>query len=328
MLLRIIRGNVVAGREADFIAICREQVAGGARSPGLAAFFCGYQRNDGVDRFVIASVWETEEDAVHAGGERDNPRIVKVARGVATISSADYYSAFEPIFRGIVDAPGGVIRLTSARVSREQRQQMLDWLRSQPRQRMANTQRLLLGWSLAERELPDGDGVEVVAISAWPSSLVIEAASDPGRSGAPLYADLDTFAADSTVEQFRAIALELPESLSDVTSRRLIAARFEAREQAEGAARALSHLLAGPRGAHINVAPLGAPGTASDDLSYVLVARVALDEYARAERMMSDEGGEVILNQREEIEDAATDLDANAASFGSPYLAPGLSASQ
>src|SRR5947208_1622305 len=147
MLLRVIRGNVVAGREADFIAICREQVSGGARSPGLAAFFCGYQRNDGVDRFVLASVWDSEEDAAQVGGDPSHPRVADIAAGVATIESAIHYSALDPIFHGIVDAPGGVIRLSSARVSRDGRDGLLNWLRSQPRQRVANTQQLLLGWA-------------------------------------------------------------------------------------------------------------------------------------------------------------------------------------
>ena len=35
MLLRLIRGNVAAGREADFVDVCRRQAIGRARAPGL-----------------------------------------------------------------------------------------------------------------------------------------------------------------------------------------------------------------------------------------------------------------------------------------------------
>jgi hypothetical protein len=298
MLLRVIRGVVDAGREADFVAACRQQVADGARAPGLAAFFPGYRRVAGADRFLLASTWDTEEDAVRVAGDVRQSRASEVLAGIASIESIDVYSVLEPAFRGIVDAPGGVIRVTTARVPNERRPQMSDFLNGRSRDRERSVERLVLGWCLAERTIDD-EATEVIAVSAWPSPLVIEAVSEAGRSGAPLTSDVDSFASGARVEQFRAVSLELPDELSDVGSRRLIAARFATRETAEGAAGALGEAFPSARDTEMSVAPLGKPGTAADDRSFVLVARVSSREYASAERLIGDHGGDVILSQTE-----------------------------
>ena len=54
--------------------------------------------------------------------------------------------------------------------------------------------------------------MEIVAVSAWPSPLVIEAVADPGRTGAPIFADVDQFNADVVVEQYHALASICPTS--------------------------------------------------------------------------------------------------------------------
>src|SRR4051794_809429 len=222
MLLRLIRGDVAAGREADFVDVCRRQAIGRARAPGLVSFFAGYQRVDGHDRFVMAAVWDTEADAVNAGGEPNQPAVVEILAGVATVDSFDVYTVVDPAFRGIVDAPGGVVRITTARASAESGDAMFRWLAGQPRGRAGMAQRLLLGWALGRREVVGADEVEIVAVSAWPSPLVIEAVADPGRTGAPIFADIDQFNANVVVEQYQALAFDLPDALSDAASRRVI----------------------------------------------------------------------------------------------------------
>jgi hypothetical protein len=299
MLLRVIRGIVSAGREDDFVAVCRDQVTDLGRAPGLLAFISGYRRVDGFDQFIVASSWESDEKATSALGEVTSPIARYLLAGVATVSNVDVYEVIEPAFRGIVDAPGGVVRFTSGTVATDDRARMLAWLRNPRRDRANNIRHVMLGWAVGQRAGSNGDSIEVVAVSAWPSPLVIEAIADPGRSGAPLYAEIDDFAADFHVEVYRAIGLELPDAMADVSSRRVIAARFRARDTAEVAAKALSGAVARPREAHISVAPLGAPGEATNDGSYVLVARVAINEYGGAERLISDNGGEVILAKRE-----------------------------
>jgi|SRR4051794_24420891 hypothetical protein len=323
MLLRLIRGNVAAGREADFVAMCRQQAIDRARAQGLVSFFTGYQPAAGHDKFVMAAVWDSEADAVQAGGDAHQPAIVAIFDGVATVESFDVYDIIEPAFRGVVDAPGGVVRVTTARVSSGGLKELLHWLVAQPRGRASTTQRLLLGWALAQRQLGDSEEIEVVAVTAWPSPLVIEAVAEPGRTGATLYADIDRFTDDVRVEQYRAVALELPDALSDVGSRRVIAARFDSGAAADAAAAGLHAALGSPQEANISVAPLGAPGAPADALSFIVVARVSISEYARAERLIAQLSGEVILSQPDTTEKVATK--SSDESFPALSPAPGLS---
>ena len=111
MLLRLIRGSVSAGREADFIAVCRQQVAEGARLPGLAAFFVG------IDAWKLRPLRAgVDVGFVRVGspvvGEPDQPVVVRNLEGDRDGSaSIDMYSTIDPVFRGIVfDAPGGVVQ--------------------------------------------------------------------------------------------------------------------------------------------------------------------------------------------------------------------------
>jgi hypothetical protein len=323
MLLRVIRGTVSAGRESDFVAVCRQQVADFGRAAGLVAFISGYRRVDGVDEFVLGSTWESDELAASVAGAADNPVAAGRLSGIATIGRLDVYDVVEPAFRGIVDAPGGVVRFTSGKVANEDHARMISWLRNPRGDRAKDIQHLMLGWAVGERPTDDGTGVEVVALSAWPSPLVIEAIADPNRSQAPLYAEIDDFAADFHVDVYRAIGLELPDAMADIGSRRVIAARFSERQAADEAALALTGAVARPHDAHISVAPLGAPGQAASDGSYVLVARVAINEFGRAERLIADQGGEVILSQRETMGDALVVSPADAPLTGAS-LRPGF----
>src|SRR4051794_14132636 len=323
MLLRLIRGNVAAGREADFVAMCRQQAIDRARAQGLVSFFTGYQPAAGHDKFVMAAVWESEADAVNAGGDAHQPAIVAIFDGVARVESFDVYDIIEPAFRGVIDAPGGVVRVTTARVSGAGLEHLMHWLVGQPRGRASMTQRLLLGWALGQRPVAGSDEIEVVAVSAWPSPLVIEAIAEPGRTGATLYADMDRFTDNVHVEHYRAVALELPDALSDVGSRRVIAARFDTREAADATAAGLKAAVASPHDANISVAPLGAPGAPPDVRSFIVVARVSISEYARAERLIAQLSGEIILSQPDTTEKVATK--SSDESFPALSPAPGLS---
>jgi hypothetical protein len=297
MPLRIITGTVMAGHENDFVVICRQQVADRNRLEGLGAFIAGYRRVDGLDRFVLAATWDTDEDASRVAGNAGNLTAAKVLTGVATVDSFDVYDVLEPRFRGIVDAPGGVVRVSRSRVPAQSHDAMLTFLRKPPRDRSLHMDRLLLGWMVGERSASDGGGSEVVAISAWPTPLVIEAVADSDRPGAPLFSDIDSFATDFQTDQYRAIELQLPEENPELAAGRVIAARFGTVEAAQEAAQALSAAIGVPRDPNIAVAPLGVPGRASDVRSFILVARLTIKDFARAERLIADQGGEVILSQ-------------------------------
>ena len=74
MILRVTRGAVVTGREADFAAICRQQVSDLGHASGLAAFLSGYRRIEGADQYILAATWDFEEAALGAAGGEDNPK--------------------------------------------------------------------------------------------------------------------------------------------------------------------------------------------------------------------------------------------------------------
>src|SRR5687767_7515825 len=116
MSLRVVRGRVEPGRSSEFIDICRWQVAQGARTPGLLTFMGGYRRVEGIDEFVLASAWESQAAAELATGVDTNLRAAVNLRDVATIDSLDQYDLLPPLFRGILDAPGAVLRVTQARI--------------------------------------------------------------------------------------------------------------------------------------------------------------------------------------------------------------------
>ena len=110
----------------------------------------------------------------------------------------------------------------------------------------------------------------------------------------------------------------------------MIAARFATRSAADLAAASLSVTVSPAIGTQISVAPLGAPGSASQDGSFILVARVQVNEYARAERLIADHGGDVILSQRERLEglETSSGQSGQTQAITPPDLAGGISATE
>jgi hypothetical protein len=293
MLLRVVRGQVLHGREAEFVEISRRQLAGGARTPGLIAFMGGYRRVGGADDFALISVWESEADAVQSTGGDGSPLTANALKDVATLDRIEQYELQPPVFRGILDAPGAVIRLSELRIRPGKRDALYAWLTQQERQ--MHMTRMLLGWALGER-LVDGE-YQVTAASAWPSPLMIEALAEPGRADRMLFAAVDEFVEVISLIHYQAIELRLPSQLSDVASRRVVAARFDSEAAAQGAREALTKNADSAIEAGISVARLASdvrPASEAGD-RHVLVARVSLADYPQAERMIADHGGQVIL---------------------------------
>ncbi len=328
MLLRITRGTVASGRESDFIAICRQQVVDFGRAPGLVTFLSGYRRIKGADEYLLAATWESEDDASRTVCGGTKPTIVERLAGVASVESFDVYTVIGPPFRGIVDVPGGVVRFSSGLMPNSSRSRMQWWLKNMPRGRTQDIQRLLLGWAVGERPAREADSTEVVAISAWPSQVVIESIAEPGDGpSAPLFSEIEDFISAFRTEQFRALDLDLPDALADIGLRRVVAARFDTRAGADAAAEALNAIVASPDDAQMSVAPLGASSARSSEGSFVLVARIATTDYARAERLIADQGGDVILSRSEKI----VNLDSTATestSMSPPDLDRGMSATK
>jgi hypothetical protein len=293
-LLRIVRGRVLQGKEADFIERCRARVAVRARTPGLLSFMAGYRRVEGSDRFVLISSWASAGDAGRAAGPASRPLAVETFADVAEVGSVDEYDLLQPSAEGILDAPGAVLRLTSANIRPNRHDDLFRWLNE--RGRALRAEQLMLAWAMGERTASDQE--QVVAATAWASPLVIEALAEPGRAGKSLFAAVDEFVTDTEVEHFHAIELRLPEGLIDLSSRRLIAARFNTRESAGGAQQALATSLQSTSETPISLAPLGSPGNAPDQ-AHLLVARVRMAEYAPAERIIVEHEGEILLTATE-----------------------------
>jgi len=247
-------------------------------------------------------MWESSELAEASAGSPESPTARSVLAGVAEVEDVKVYDGIEPAFRGLVDAPGGIVRVSTGTLKPGRRADLTSWLEANGRS--VQRVQLVLGYAMGERII-DGRH-EMVAISAWPSPLVIEALSEPGGSGGPLFAGAQEFVDDITVEQYQAIGLDLPSRLFDRGARRVLAARFAAREQADAAAAALAGSLSSIADVPASVAPLGAPGTAAEVRSWILVVRVSLADYPRAERLIADHGGEVILATHEEDEEFVT----------------------
>ena len=299
-LIRVVRGRVLQDKEADFVERCRAQVADGGRAPGLLAFMAGYRRVEGRDQFVLVSTWSSAEDAARTAEEGGKPRAAAVLSGLAEIDSVDRYDLLQPTVEGILDAPGAVLRVTTATIVPGRRDDMFRWLAE--RRRKLGAEQFILLWAIGERSV--GGKQQVVAVSAWASPLVIEAITDPGRAGKSLFAAADEFVSDTLVEQYNAIELRLPEQLADLGSRRLIAARFASIELAGSARRALSSRVESASETPISLAPLGSPGRAPDQ-EHLLVARVSVADYVPAERIIVDHAGEILLasTERAQIEE-------------------------
>lgn len=303
MLLRVATGKVASGRENEFVAICRAQVAADGRAPGLVAFIPGYRRSDGLEQFVLVSTWQTDEDALRVAGPAERSRATTVLGDVATIERIDHYDLIEPAFAGLVDAPGGVVRVTSAFLKTGMRDDFLGWLYEQSR--TSPTRELVLGWALGERVV-DGRH-QVISVSVFPSPLVIEALIEPGREQAPLVTGADGFVDDVKVETYRTIGLDLPAEMADISARRILAARFATHAQCETASTALAARIASAAEVPIAMAPLGAPG--SDIPSWILVARVSAADYPSAERLIADSAGDVVFTGRD-VEESEPDAGA------------------
>ena len=230
-------------------------------------------------------------------GETAHPNAVDNLRGVAEIDAVDVYELREPFFEGLLDTPGAVLRVTLATVREGRLEQMLR--EGVTRLRQLVDENLLLAWMVGIRDV--GGRIELVAISAWPNPLVIEALNEPGQLMAT-FAASNNLVTDVQIEHFQAIELQLPDEMSDISTRRVVAARFGSVDEAHAARDALLAIMTPEPDAGempVIVAPLGTPGRTADAGDQLLVARVGLLQYGRVERLIADHGGQLLLAENE-----------------------------
>lgn len=289
MLLRIVRGRVFPGQQEQFA----ERVRGFTTSEvtgmhGLLGFMGGYRREGSCERFVLVSTWESAHAVSDSLGPAPlaTPRSVGVLADVALIDGVEHFDLLGPIHRGVLDA-GGVIRITEAAIRPGARGRLFTFIAQKGRE--IDASRLLLALAVGER-VEDGS-THMIGISAWASSMVVEAVADPHRDGQSLFSALDDLVEHVTVEAYRSIPLGLPEALPNLGGRRILLARFPTRMDADRAAARVEATIPTSQDAGVAVAPLAVADVGE---THVLVARVGTDELARVERLIGDLGGEVI----------------------------------
>jgi hypothetical protein len=294
MPLRLFRGRVTPGREEDFITLLRNGIEREAPAPGLQTFMAGYRRVDGVERFILASAWDSDADLRRAVGDDplERPNTLDKIAGVAEAESIDHFELIEPRPSGLLDAPGAVIRATHCYVRPGQFDALRAWLSRKARE--IDQGHALLAAMLGWRSV--GDRIEGVGVSAWPSRLQYEAIADAGLANSMLFRDMEQFVSDFEVEVYQAIELRLSPRLQAHGGRRLIVARFES---ADTAATARSQLLTRgePSDAEVSIASMAASGGEGD--TQVFVARVRLAEHAQTERLIADHGGQIVYEADE-----------------------------
>lgn len=298
MHMLVLRGRVHDGHEPDVAELARRQVSAGSRTSGLIAFMAGYRRIERAERFVLVSTWESEQAALDiVGADVRHPALT--AGGAIDIDRVDGYQLMTPAFAGTLDAPGAVIRFSEARIRAGREEALRAWL--QAKRRELRGQQWLLARAMGERTAADGSKWLACA-SGWASPLLIEQFGDSGRApGAALFADLDEFVTDFQAERYQAIELALSDALADGAARRVIAARFRSEDAAQHARSSLAESVASARENSISIARLSGADDGTEPR--ILVARVTLNDYGRAERVIVDLGGQVILAHDERTSD-------------------------
>jgi hypothetical protein len=251
----------------------------------------GFRRVGHDDEFLLASTWESSAAAAPVVGADDTqPYVATNLRDIAVVDHLDRYTVHPPVFRGILDAPGAVIRVIRAVIREGRRDDLYRWLFNKERE--IRGQRMVLGWAMGDR--PVDGRYDVIAISAWPSPLTIEAVAEPGRTGTAIFAAVEEFVTDITLEQYQSLELDLPQRLSDVASRRVLVARFGSASAANQARDALADTAKSAAEAGISVARAASAGGINDDDSHVVVARVSHAEWLDVERVIVDYDGQII----------------------------------
>ena len=262
---------------------------------GLLSYMPGYRRVERSDHFIMASTWLDEASVVEAVGKQpiERPSSAGVMAGVAEFEEVVHYDLLEPIHRGLLDAPGAVLRSIEATVAPGRLDDLLRLVRDIDRE--LHVLRMVLGYAIGVRTV---DGVQRVhSVAAWASPLQIEELAEEGRAGKTMFAALDELISDVTIVQYQAIELKLPEELADTGGRRIIAARFPTRAAAGRATAAIEMGFPSAGEAGVFVARLG--GTTGKGEQHVLVARMTLSDTFGAERLIADLGGQVLYEADE-----------------------------
>jgi hypothetical protein len=209
---------------------------------------------------------------------------------VARVERVDHYELIPPIDRGVLDAPGAIVRVLDARVRGRQGPAFAQFVRSKHDELLAT--RLMLGFQFGRRIDPSGE--HVTGVSSWSDSLTRAQAADPGWTGGPLFSVLPRFLEEMVVEEYEAIPFDLPQHLHHRGGRRILGARFLDEAGARTAVTAIRDQVRDADEPGLFVDTAGSTGQDGGDPGTLLVVRVMLRSAARVERIIRDTGGDLL----------------------------------
>ena len=193
MILRIVLGRLLAGRDAAALADLRDQMTAMARPiRGLESLLVGARRGSADDtaddppiEAAIASVWADAEAMVAATAVDEQGRFLSGRLALPfEIERADHYELVERTFAALPPASIALLRVLRVRARRHDEARLVELLR---RQQPRLVELGLVASHVGRRVTSDG-GVEAVTVSVWPDRATIRAASG-GRPDRPVFAD-------------------------------------------------------------------------------------------------------------------------------------------
>jgi len=193
MILRIVFGRLLAGRDAAALADLREQITVAARSiRGLESLLIGARRapsdtepGDPPIEAVIASVWQDAESMVAATAVDEQGRFLNGRLALPfDVERADHYELVSRTFAALPPESIALVRILRVRARRHDEARLVDLLRTQK----ARLVDLGLVASHVGRRVTSDGGVEAVTVSVWPDRATIRAATG-GRPDRPVFAE-------------------------------------------------------------------------------------------------------------------------------------------
>lgn len=194
MILRIVLGRLLAGRDAEALSALRDQLSDAARQVrGLESLILGARRSaspsgDGADppiEAVIASVWGDAEAMMAATAVDEAGRFLGGRLSLPfEAERRDHFELVERRFAALPPRSVAVVRILRIRARQRDEARLLATLRDQ----QPRLVELGLVASHLGRRVSETGEVEAVLVNVWPDRATVRAATR-GDAEAPLFAD-------------------------------------------------------------------------------------------------------------------------------------------
>ena len=112
MIVRISRGRIRRGHEAEAFGLLRESIAGQSRTPGLVAFVIARRMIEGQLELVALTTWRDLDSMVAVMGEDWlTPSWLPALAPLVEMSSVEHLETIAESFRGLADIDPDAIDL-------------------------------------------------------------------------------------------------------------------------------------------------------------------------------------------------------------------------